>query len=159
MVNHQNWQAISWYTSITSSLHPPHHHLHTDPLNSWSLTVFTKVFATFQALTPSKTKRPTPFFSKKFFENLETSPPPLPLVKKRSFSSFSIQAPPPGFFGGDLFRYNRGKTSKTHSHIFPTGGWTSALVAALALLCTLLLQTDAGPMSLVNQQRLSKVGW
>ena len=39
----------------------------------------------------------------------------------------------------------------------PTG-WTSALVAALALLCTLLLQTDAGPMSLANQQRLSKVG-
>eukprot|EP00434_Breviolum_minutum_P013598 symbB.v1.2.011988.t1/scaffold818.1/size162012/7 len=36
-------------------------------------------------------------------------------------------------------------------------GWTSALVAALALLCTLLLQTDAGPMSLANQQRLSKV--
>ena len=43
------------------------------------------------------------------------------------------------------------------SQPLPTG-WTSALVAALALLCTLLLQTDAGPMSLANQQRLSKVG-
>ena len=38
----------------------------------------------------------------------------------------------------------------------PQPGWSSALVASLALLAALLTQPDAGPMSLANQLRLAE---